>query len=284
VTPDFFETLGDRVVMGRSITAEDSASTRPVAVINEAFARRFFARENPVGQHFGPGSPKNAGMYEIVGVVSDVDFGNGQQPMYFLPEAQNTWFLDPEAEEREVLSHYLSSVVLWAPDNPPGLQLQVKKAVAGVDPNLVMTAVQPYSEIIQADFTQQNMIASLTELFGAIGLVLAAVGLYGVTAYGVEQRTREIGVRMALGANRRDVVRTVLRDAFWQIGFGVALGIPAAISAGYLTASHLFGMTPWSPGLLGMATLLLIVTAFAAAMIPARRAAGVDPMRVLRME
>jgi predicted permease len=284
VTPGFFETLGDRMVMGRSITAEDNASTRPVAVINEAFAKRFFGKENPIGQHFGPAPRKNAGMYEIVGVASNVDFGDGPQPMYFLPEAQNTYFLDAEMEEREVLSHYLSNVVMWAPENPPDLGLQVKKAVADVDPNLVMNGVEPYSETIHADFAQQNMIASLTWLFAAVGLVLAAVGLYGVTAYGVEQRTNEIGVRMALGANRGNVVGMVLRAAFWQVGIGVALGIPAAIGAGWAIASQLFGVQPWNPAMPGLATVLLLLTALAAAAIPARRAAGVDPMVALRME
>ena len=284
VTPGFFEALGDRMVVGRPITDEDNASTRPVAVINEAFARRFFGRENPIGQHFGPAPGKNAGMYEIVGVVADVTFGSEPQPMYFLPEAQSTYFLDGEAEEREVLSHYLSSVVIWAPENPPNLEAQVRKVLAKAAPNLVVNSIQPYSEIIHAQFAQQNMIASLAWLFGAIGLVLAAVGLYGVTAYGVEQRTNEIGVRMALGADRGSVVLMVLREAFWQVAIGLALGIPAAISTGYLIASHLFGVRPWEPLMLTLATLLLGVAALLAAAIPARRATLVEPIVALRYE
>jgi putative ABC transport system permease protein len=282
VTPAFFKTLGDNIVMGRPITEEDNADTRPVAVVNEAFARKFFARENPIGQHFGPAPPKNAGMYEIVGVASDVNFGDGPEPMYFLPEAQSTHFDEPETEEREVGSHFLYNVVIWAPGNPPGLELQVKDVLANVDPNLVVTSVESYSEVIHADFAQQSMIASLTWLFGAVGLVLAAVGLYGVTAYGVEQRTSEIGVRMALGANRGSVVVMVLREAFWQVGIGLALGIPAAVAVGYLISSQLFGVTPWDPLMLSAATVLLLFTALIAAAIPASRAASVDPMRALR--
>jgi predicted permease len=284
VTPGFFETLGDRVVMGRPITDEDNG-TRPVAVINEAFAKKFFGSENPIGQHFGPTPGNNAGMYEIIGVAADVNFGNDlQQPMYFLPEAQSTSFLDKEAEEREVLSHYLSNVVIWAPGNPPNIEQQVRKTLANTAPNLVVNGIEPYSEVIEADFAQQNMIASLTWLFGAIGLALAAVGLYGVTAYGVEQRTNEIGVRMALGADRGSVVRMVLLEAFWQIGIGLALGIPAAIGAGRLIAGHLFGVSPWDPLMLSLATLLLGVAALIAAAIPARRATRVEPMVALRYE
>lgn len=289
VTPGFFETFEDRIVMGRTIADKDTASTRPVAVINEAFAKQFFGRENPIGQYFGPAPMKNAGMYEIIGVVADMrysasDMKNPVPPMYFLPEAQTTNFDDAETESREVWSHYLYNVVIRAPGNQPDLPAQVKKALADVDPNLLMNGVQSYSQVIHDDFTQQNMIASVTWLFGAIALVLAAVGLYGVTAYGVEQRSSEIGVRMALGANRSNIVRMVLQSAFWQISIGVALGIPAAIGAGWTIASQLFGVQPWSPLVLGLALLLLVLAALVAAIIPARRAAAVDPMRALRME
>jgi ABC-type antimicrobial peptide transport system permease subunit len=204
--------------------------------------------------------------------------------MYYLPEARSTHFDEPETEEREVWSHYLYNVVIWAWGNPPGLELQVKDVMANVDPNLVVSGVKSYSEVIHADFTQQSMIASLTWLFGAVGLVLAAVGLYGVTAYGVEQRTSEIGVRMALGADRGSVVAMVLREAFWQVGIGLALGIPAAIGAGHLIASQLFGVRPWNPLMLSAATLLLGLSALVAAVIPARRAMRVDPMVALRYE
>jgi putative ABC transport system permease protein len=138
--------------------------------------------------------------------------------------------------------------------------------------------------VIQGTFDQQNMIASLTWLFGAVGLVLAAVGLYGVTSYGVEQRSSEIGVRMALGADRASVVAMVLRGAFCQVGIGLAIGIPAAIGAGYLMASQLFGVAPWNPLLLTGATALLAVATLVAALIPARRAASTNPIQALRSE
>ena len=287
VTPTFFDTLGDRIVAGRPITEDDNANSRPVAVINEAFAKRFFGTENPIGRRFGPAPQKNAGMYEIVGVASDMRYSSWSAwylpgPMYFLPESQTSPFDDPEG--REIWSHYLYNIVIWAPGNPRDLDAPVRTALAGVDSNFVMYDVQPYSEIIRADFAQQNMIASLTWLFGAIGLVLAAVGLYGVTAYGVERRTSEIGVRMALGADRGSVLIMVLRSALGQVGVGLALGIPAAIATGNLIASQLFGVRSNGPLVLSGVALLLGLAALIAAFIPARRAASVDPVEALRAD
>jgi len=289
VMPGFFETVGDRIVMGRPIIDADNATAPRVAVINQAFARRFFPSENPLGQHFGPAPGTNAGLYEVVGVAADVHYFPStmrapERPMYFLPEAQSATFGDRELESRELWSHYLYNVVIWAPGNPPGLAAQVRDELAAVAPNLVMHGVKPYSEVVRGHLAQQSMIAGLTWLFGAIGLLLAAVGLYGVTAYGVEQRTGEIGVRMALGADRGSVVGMIVRAAFLQVGIGLALGIPAAIFFGRLIASHLFDVRPWDPALLLGATLLLVAATLLAAFIPARRAAGLDPMQTLRSE
>jgi len=285
VTPGFFGTLGDRIVMGRPISDEDNADTRPVAVINEAFAKRFFSKENPIGQHFGPAPRKNAGMYEIIGVASDMRyFGDPPEPMYFLPEAQTTHFDEPDTEGREVWSHYLYNIVIWAPGNPPTLEAEVKRALANVDPNLVMNGVQRYSELIRADFAQQNMIASLTWLFGAVGLVLAAVGLYGVTAYGVDQRTREIGVRMALGARRSSVYQLILKEAGWLTLIGLVIGLSGSIAAGMFMRSLLFGVRSWDVSILSTVAAVLITSALLASYIPARRATRVDPMVALRYE
>jgi ABC-type antimicrobial peptide transport system permease subunit len=148
----------------------------------------------------------------------------------------------------------------------------------------VLYGVDPYTQVVSADFQQENMIATLTTLFGVLGLILAAVGLYGVMAYMVEQRTGEIGVRMALGADRGQIVRMVLRGGFLQIGIGLAIGIPAAIGAGKLMTGQLFGVKPWDPTMLTFATLLLALAALLASLIPARRAASVEPMVALRSE
>jgi putative ABC transport system permease protein len=289
VTPGFFDVLGNRMVMGRAITDEDTATTRSVAVINEAFAKKFFKGENPIGKHFGPGETKYSGMYEVVGVADDMryityDLKEPAKPMFFLPESQSAHYTSPTENAGELWSHYLYNLVLWAPGNPPGLEAQVRKALGEIDPNLVLYTVDSYGHLLGADFAQQNMIATLTLLFGALGLVLAAVGLYGVTAYTVEQRTSEIGVRMALGANRGNVVSMVLRDAFWQVGVGLAVGIPAAIGAGWAITTQLFGVKFWDPAMLSVAAVMLAMAALAAALIPAQRAASLDPMRALRME
>ena len=277
------------MVMGRPITENDTVSTRGVVVINEAFAKKYFKGENPIGQHFGPDKAQYARTWEIVGVAADMryltyDMKEPPKPMYFVAESQTANLDEPGFAAGEAWSHYLDNVVLWAPGNPPQLEAQVRRALGEIDPNLVLYSVDPYRHLLDSDFAQQNMIATLTLLFGALGLVLAAVGLYGVTAYTVEQRTSEIGVRMALGADRSNVVKMVLRGAFWQVGVGLLLGIPAAIGAGKLIADQLFGVKAWDPVMLGGATVLLGVAALVAAIIPAQRAAGLDPVVALRAE
>src|SRR5437868_8345003 len=179
------------------------------------------------------------------------------RPMYLLPEAQFAQWDDPAYASGDTASHFLDHIVIWAPGEPPGMEDRVRKALASVDPNLVLYGVDPYSKVLNADFQKENMIATLTMLFGVLGLVLAAVGLYGVMAYTVEQRTAEIGVRMALGADRASVVRMVLRGAFFQIGIGLGLGIPLAIVAGRLMTRQLFGVSPWDPRMLTIAASLL---------------------------
>jgi ABC-type antimicrobial peptide transport system permease subunit len=164
------------------------------------------------------------------------------------------------------------------------MEERVRKTLVEVDPNFVLYGVDPYTKVLSADFQQESMIATLTTLFGVLGLLLAAVGLYGVMAYMVEQRTGEIGIRMALGADRWRVVKMVLRRAFSQVGIGLALGVPAAIGAGRLMKDQLFGVKPWDPVMLVFATLLLALAAVLASVIPARRAAGVEPMVALRNE
>ena len=287
VMPDFFETIGAKILLGRPITEEDTAATRNVAVITEAFAKKFFKGQNPIGQHFGVGKIKYSATYEVVGVARDIRYmtwgmKEPARPMFWPAAAQIVRYDDPAYAGGETSSHYLENLVIWAPGNPPGMEDRVRKTLASVDPNFVLYSVDPYEKIVSGQFQQEQMIATLTSLFGVLGLILASVGLYGVLAYTVEQRTGEIGLRMALGADRTQVTRMVLRGAFLQIGIGLAIGIPAAIGAGRLMTTQLFGVKPWDPIMLLLAVLVLGLAAMLAAAIPARRAAGVEPMVALR--
>jgi putative ABC transport system permease protein len=289
VMPGFFETIGAKMVMGRPINEDDTAATRNVAVVNQAFVKRFFKNQNPIGQHFGPGRVKYASNFEIVGVVKDIrymayDYKDPIRPMYWISEMQTATYDDADWSHGELWSHFLYNIVIWAPGDPPGMEQRVRKAIASVDPTLVVNDVTPYGKVVSNDFNQQNMIATLTTLFGLLGLILAAVGLYGVMAYTVEQRTNEIGLRMALGADRRDVTMMVLRNAFWQIGIGLGIGIPLAILAGKLMKDQLYGVRPWDPAMLAGATFLLALAALMASVVPVRRAVGVEPMVALRNE
>lgn len=289
VTPGFFETIGAKIVQGRPITDGDNATTRNVAVVNQAFVRRFFKGQNPIGQHFGIGKIKYSTNYEIVGVTKDVRYmtwgmRKPVRPMFWVSEWQTVQYDDSDFQSGEIWSHCLYNIVIWAPGRQPAIEASVRKALASVDPSLVLYGVDPYSKILGNDFQQENMIATLTTLFGTLGLVLSAVGLYGVLAYMVERRTSEIGVRMALGANRGNVIGMVLRGAFWLVGIGLALGIPAAIGAGKLMTNQLFGVQAGNPVMLAFAIVLLGFATLLAATIPAWRAAAVEPMTALRTE
>ena len=181
-------------------------------------------------------------------------------------------------------SHYLNAIELKTLGSVPGLEPQVRRALAQVNPNLAVVDFTSFRDQVEQNFSQQKMIAKLTSLFGALALVLASVGLYGVTAYWVERRRREIGVRMALGADRLKVLKLVLRGAFLDVGIGLAIGIPATILAGRVMATQLFGVTPYDPAILLGTTAVLSLAALVAALVPARRAASLDPLRALRME
>jgi predicted permease len=289
VMPGFFETIGAKVIAGRPLTEDDTAATLNVAIVNEAFVKRFFKNQNPIGQHFGLDRIKYASTYEIVGVIKDIrymtyDYKDPVRPMFWVSETQTAHYDDPVFSNGEQWSHFLYNIVIWAPGDPPGMEERVRKALAKVDPTLVLYTVDPYSKVVSADFQQENMIATLTTLFGLLGLTLAAVGLYGVMAYTVEQRTNEIGLRMALGADRAHVIAMVLRGAMGQIGIGLGIGVPLAVVAGKLMTDQLFAVKPWDPVMLAAATVLLILAALVASVVPVRRAAGVEPMLALRIE
>ncbi len=275
--------------MGRPITEHDTASSPLVAVVNDAFAKKFFKGENPIGKRFGTDEMSHAGDYEVVGVAADMRYltYNLKDPpraMFFLPAVQHTKYTKQEQIDGENGAHYLNNIILSVSGKPDHLGTQVRKAISDIDPNIAVQDFTDYEELLHRDFSQQDMIAKLTLMFGVLALVLAAVGLYGVTAYTVEQRTGEIGIRMALGADRGRVLTMVLRAAFTQIVVGLIIGVPAAIGAGWLMTHQLYGVKPYDPVMLVAAVVALGGAALTAALIPAQRAAATNPMNALRSE
>lgn len=289
VGPGYLETMGQTIVRGRGITEEDSASTRKVAVIDEAFARKFFKNgEDPIGKRFGLTDVKNSGTFEIVGIVRTANYtdpsGHWRPTLFFVPLAQHVQYEDPMAQMIDDRTHLIESVVLQVNGGMEGLEPKLRQAFAEVDPNLTFIRMRTMQDQVAQRLDQERSVAQLTGLFGVLALVLAAVGLYGVTAYSVERRTSEIGVRIALGAGRFSVIRTVLRGAFMQILLGLLIGIPASIGCARLIASQLYQVKGWDPLALGGSFVALAVCAFLASIIPARRAASINPVTALRVE
>lgn len=287
VSAGFFDTIGQRVLSGRGITDEDTANSRRVAVVNQTFVKKFFKNEDPIGKHFGLELPEYADSYEVVGIVRDAKYTDPQKParpMAFVALTQHVDYKEPMMQMGETRSHFIRSVVVVTHSDRGKLEPQLRKAFIAADPNLTIFDIRTMQEQVDMNFDQQRAVAQLTGLFGIIALILAAVGLYGVTAYTVERRTSEIGVRMALGADRPNVIRLVLHGAFVQIAVGLALGIPVSIAAGKLLSSQLYEVGSSDPLALSVAVLSLAVCAFVASMIPAHRAASIDPMQALRTE
>jgi predicted permease len=290
VSADYLQSLGVTLVRGRQFSTADNDTTDPVAVVNEAFVRRFFnSDEDPLDRRFGLNLPENVNTFRIVGIVRDAKFAGfaldrPARPMFFVPLAQTVKYTNPMMQRLEFQSHLVRGLLLVT-DMPTGtLEPQLKRALAEADPNLTVTSVRTLQQQVDRAFDQQRAVASLAGLFGLVALVLAAIGLYGVTAYTVAQRTNEIGIRMALGAGRGNVVGMVLQGAFRRVGFGLALGLPLAVGAGYLLSAQLYGVQFWDPLALGVGALSLATCAFVAAIIPARRAASISPIRALRAD
>ena len=290
VSANYLQNLGITVVRGRNFTAADNENAAPVAIVNQAFVKRFFkADEDPLGQHFGLDEPQNVGTFRIVGIVPDAKFaGFGlrrpARPMFYAPLAQNVDYRDTLMKRVELQSHFIGGITLVT-NVPPGiLEPTVKRVLAGIDPTLTIISVRTMEQQVALTFDQERAVASLAELFGAVALLLAAIGLYGVTAYSVAQRTNEIGIRMALGASRASVIRYVLRGAFARVALGLTLGLPLAIAAGRLISNQLYDVAFWDPLALALATIALGICSLIAALIPASFAASISPLSALRSE
>src|SRR5262249_10817506 len=242
---NYLQNLGITMVRGRTFTAADNETTANVAIVNEAFVKRFFkSDEDPIDQHFGLDLAENVGTYRIVGIVRDAKFASfafdrPAQPMFYVPLAQNVDYKNEMMQRLELASHFIGAILLVT-DAPPGVvEPLVSRTLSQVDPNLTIVSVRTLQQQVDLSFNQQRAVASLAGLFGIVALLLAAVGLYGVTAYTVAQRTNEIGIRMALGADRGKVVDLVLRGAFKRVVAGLVLGLPLAVGAGRLIAAQL---------------------------------------------
>jgi predicted permease len=287
VSDGYFDAIGTKLVKGRAISDQDTASSQKVAVINQTFAKKFFKDEDPLGRHFGDLDKKYAGAFEIIGVTEDTQYRQPTSkipPTFFLSGVQQMVYDEPRFKAFEDVSHYLNAIVLRTQGNVPGLEPQVRHALALVNPDLAVIDFLSFAAQVDGNFSQQAMLTKLTSLFGVLALMLASVGLYGVTAYSVERRTSEIGIRMALGADRLNVMRLVLRGAFLQIGIGLAIGIPATILAGRAMSTQLFGVKPYSPDVLLITAVVLSAAALIATVLPARKAAALEPIKALRTE
>ena len=287
VSPRFFETIGQPVVRGRGITDSDTATSQMIAVVNQAFVKKFFPKEDPIGRHFGVYDHKYAGAFEIVGVVADAKYNNPRsevRAMYFRPLTQLLKVTEPDSAMAEGRSLFINSITLRFAGPPQNVDAMVRHALATIDPNLTVIDLYSLDYQVSGNFNQERLIARLTMLFGLLALILASVGLYGITSYAVARRTSEIGLRMALGANRGNVVRMILRGAFVQVGIGLLVGIPIALAGGRFMADQLYGVRSYDPLSIGIAIVVLAIAAAVAGFIPARRAASIEPMEALRIE
>jgi predicted permease len=290
VSANYLQNFGVTLLRGRAFTIADNENTAPVAIVNEAFVKRFFkSGEDPLNQHFGLDLPENASTFRIVGIMRDAKFAGWgltrpARPMFYVPLAQNVDYKNPVMKRIELQSHFIGGMMLVTNASLGTLEPLLTRVLAGIDRNLTIDSVRTMQQQVDLTFDQERAVAGLAGLFGFVALLLAAVGLYGVTAYTVAQRTNEIGIRMALGADQSKVVQLVLGGAFKRVLVGLLLGLPLAVAAGRLISAQLYGVSFWDPLALMVAASSLTICAFVAALVPASRAAAIEPMSALRTE
>jgi macrolide transport system ATP-binding/permease protein len=277
VGPRYAETAGMKLLLGRDLQARDTAAAPKVAVVNESFVHRYLANQYPVGRRFSMNVPANEYEVEIVGVVKDFKFNDPRQefwPVVFMPLVQASM----------VPASYAAYLEVRTAAEPAAMASAIRQAIQAVDKNLPVTGVRTLAEQIGQSLNRERLIARLSTFFGLLALLLACVGLYGVVAHAVARRTSEIGIRMALGARRGDILRMVLREAMLLVLLGAAAGLLAALGLARFIASQLYGIHASDPRTLAAAAALLLAVAAVAGYLPARRASRVQPMTALRME
>jgi predicted permease len=272
ISPAFFQVMEIPLLGGRGITDRDTETAPRVAVINEAAAKKYFPNENPVGQRFG-NNPEGTSQVEIVGVVRDAKYDSVREaapPTMYIPHLQSR----PGGSMIAVRTAAEPAVVTGA----------VREAVRQVDPNLPMMDVSTQIEQVERRFAQEKMFAQAYTLFGGLAVVLAAIGLFGVMSYSVARRTNEIGIRMALGARREDVVRLVMWESMILVAAGVVVGAAAALGLGRFVATLLYGLAATDVLTIAAAIAIMLAVSALAGLLPARHASRVDPMVALRYD
>ena len=284
-TEEYFDSVGTHVVAGRGFTTQDTLAAPPIAVVNQEFVKKFFGTRNPIGHRFGFPEPGKDGSYEIVGVVEDTTYTTiywKNHAMYFVPMTQRPANSGDPIEKD--LSMYAGAIVVQTERPVNNMEKLALATLASINPNLTIVKFETFQQQIDARFTEERLIARLTSLFGAVALLLAALGLYGVTAYTVVRRTSEIGIRMALGAERSRVMAMVLRGTMLQALVGLLIGAPVAMICVRYIKSQLYEISSVNFTVMVASIATLAVSATIAGIIPARRAASINPVEALRIE
>jgi predicted permease len=276
IAPRFAETMGIPLLLGREFGLQDTVSSAKVAVVNHTFAEHYFPGQNPLGRRITFDSDSDKDDLEIVGVIGDIKHDNAKE------KAEQTVY-EPIFQVQDQQT-YSNTLELRTTGDPLNVAAEVRAAITQVDNKLPVLDVKSLRAQTDESFSQERLLAQLVSFFGLLGLLLSCVGLYGIMAHAVVRRTNEIGIRMALGAERRNIIWMVLRESLLLVGLGLVIGVPAAWGAAHLIASQLFGLNPSDPVALSMAAVVLTVVAALAGYIPARRASRVDPLVALRYE
>jgi predicted permease len=285
-SPEYFDAVGTRVLLGRAFTQQDSPTSPTVAIVNKTLVKDAFpAGANPIGMRIGFSGKDSPFDFQIVGVVDDTTYTDVQwkdHRMVFFPPLQR-----PASNKGPIdtdTSLFAGAIVVQTAHPMPEMESIARSTLASINPNLAIVKFQTFQQQIADRFVEERLVSRLTMLFGALALLLATIGLYGVTAYTVARRTSEIGLRMALGADRAGVIIAVLRGALLQTIIGLAIGIPMALLCVRYIKAQLYEITTAGPTVLVIATLTLALAALVAGLIPARRAASIDPAQALRTE
>ena len=274
ITPDSFRVLGIPLLSGRLFTDADTATSPRVLLVSASTAKAVWGAADPIGAQVRIGNSPDAAWRTVVGVVADVRIGDLATPI--VPVMYNP--------ESQITSAYLTAIVKSSHDDPAGLAAPVREVLRELNPTVPVYGVGSLSSLVDQASAQRVFVTRLLAVFALVALLLAAIGLYGVVSYGVGQRAREIGVRVALGAQRRDVVRLVLSSGLQLVGIGVAAGLAAAAAATRFLGALIFGVSPIDPPTFAAAALVLTSVALCAHWVPVRRALRIDPASALRAE